>query len=245
MNQNYDIMNQIRLFFKISLSLIIIWSITSCTQKNTRAAAIKNLKIIDKPIVWDTLRKRLSLEYIHERHGLTNVRAPFITPSMIVVHWTAIPTLNASFNTFKPAVLEGREDLQNASKLNVGIQFLVDRNGTIYRLLPETAFARHVIGLNHCAIGIENVGDGDQNKLTEAQFTANVKLIQYLHYKYPIRYVIGHMDYTKFRNHPLWKETDPNYLTEKSDPGDDWMNRLYKAFPQAGVYGVSRFPKVE
>ncbi len=205
---------------------------------------IKNLKIVDKPIIWDTLRKRLSLEYMHERHGLTNVRAPVITPSMVVIHWTAIPTLAASFNTFKPTVLDGRDELQQASKLNVSAHFLVDRDGTIYRLLPETAFARHVIGLNHCAIGIENVGDGDQYKLTEAQFKANVQLVQYLHYKYPIRFVIGHLDYQRYRDHPLWKETDPTYLTEKTDPGDAWMNRLYVSFDQLGVYGISRFPKV-
>ncbi|MEP7323106.1 MAG: peptidoglycan recognition family protein [Saprospiraceae bacterium] len=230
-------------FYLILLLLTgVCWLQFSCSTKKG-ANPIKNLKIVDKPIVWDTLRKRLSLEYMHEHYGMTDVRAPLITPSMVVVHWTAIPTLAASFNTFKPAILEGREDLQKASTLNVSVQFLVDRDGTIYRLLPETAFARHVIGLNHCAIGIENVGDGDQYKLTDAQFKANVQLIQYLHYKYPIRFVIGHHDYTKFKDHPLWKETDPNYLTEKTDPGDAWMERLYLALSKEGVYGISRFPK--
>lgn len=226
--------------FLFGLTLVSLLGIgCSSTKKNP----IKDLKIVDKPITWDSTRKRLSLEYIHERHGLTNVKTPLITPSMIVIHWTAIPTLAASYNTFRPSVLEGRDELQNASKLNVGVQFMIDRDGTIYRLLPETAFARHTIGLNHCAIGIENVGDGDQHKLTQAQFNANIKLIQYLHYKYPIRFVIGHLDYTRFKNHPLWKETDPNYLTEKTDPGNEWMAKLYPALEQAGVYGIARFPE--
>ncbi len=236
-------MSHHRLYSSTTLIVFLALLYYGCTVNKLGNNYIKNLKIVDKPIVWDTLRKRLSLEYMHERHGLTNVRAPFITPSMVVIHWTAIPTLGASFNAFKPSTLQGREELQQASMLNVSAHFLVDRDGTIYRLLPETAFARHVIGLNHSAIGIENVGDGDQYKLTEQQFTANVKLVQYLHYKYPIRYIIGHHDYQRYIGHPLWKETDPNYLTEKSDPGNAWMNRLYKSFEQVGVYGISRFPK--
>lgn len=232
---------RIYLFILQGLCLIAL-TLAGCgtTQK---ANAIKELKIVDKPITWDTLRKRLSLEYIHTHYGMNDVKAPLITPSMIVIHWTDIPTMAASFNTFKPSILQGRTELQAASTLNVSAHFLVDRDGTIFRLLPETAFARHVIGLNHCAIGIENVGDGDQFKLTDAQFKANVQLVQYLHYKYPIRYVIGHLDYTKFKGHPLWRELDPDYLTEKVDPGDTWMERLYKSFNQVGVFGVSRFPK--
>ncbi len=35
---------------------------------------------------------------------------------------------------------------------------MVDRDGTRYRLMPETYMARHVIGLNYYSIGIENVG---------------------------------------------------------------------------------------
>lgn len=218
--------------------------ISACSVQSARNP-LKDTKIVDKPITWDTTRKRLSLEYMQIRHGMTNVRAPLITPSMVVVHWTAIPTLAASYNAFRPSVLEGREELQGASTLNVGVQFLVDRDGTIYRLLPETAFARHTIGLNHCAIGIENVGDGDQYKLTDAQLKANVTLIRYLHYKYPIRYVIGHMDYGRFQTHPLWKETDPNYLTMKTDPGEDFMKKLYNGLSQAEVYGISRFPEAK
>lgn len=224
------------------LSVLVIF-MAGCTGSKAGRNPIKDIKIVEKPITWDSTRKRLSLEYIHQRHGLTNVKAPLITPSMVVVHWTAMPTLAASYNAFKPSVLEGRDDLQGASMLNVSTQFMVDRDGTIYRLLPETAFARHTIGLNHCAIGIENVGDGDQYKLTEAQFKANVKLIQYLHYKYPIRFVIGHLDYTRFKNHPLWKETDPNYMTVKTDPGPEWMAKLYPALEQVGVYGIARFPE--
>jgi hypothetical protein len=114
-------------FFSACMMLILF---NACGVKKG-ANPIKNLKIVDKPIVWDSLRKRLSLEYMYNHYGMTDVRTPLITPSMVVIHWTAIPTLAASFNAFKPAVLEGREELQEASRLNVGIHFLVDRDGTI------------------------------------------------------------------------------------------------------------------
>jgi len=53
--------------------------------------------------------------------------------------------------------------------LNVSAHFLVDRDGTIYQLMPETRMARHAIGVNHLAIGVENVGDERKWPLTEAQ----------------------------------------------------------------------------
>ncbi len=54
--------------------------------------------------------------------------------------------------------------------------------------------ARHVIGLNHYAIGIENVGGVEGAlELTEAQVQSNAYLVRYLKNKYPtIQYLIEH-----------------------------------------------------
>ncbi len=149
---------------------------------------------------------------------------------MIVLHWTAIPTFEGSFRAFNPVMLPiGRKELKGASPLNVSIHFLVDRDGTIYRLMPENLMARHVIGLNWCALGIENVGDGSKFPLTEAQLQANIFIVKYLKKKYKtIEYLIGHHEYTNFQNTPLWKENNPNYRTGKNDPGDEFMNKLRK-----------------
>jgi hypothetical protein len=153
--------------------------------------------------------------------------APTIDPKIIVVHWTAIPTLQASYEAFyEPRLPASRATIGKASPLNVSVPYLIDRDGTIFQLMPDTLFARHVIGLNHCAIGIENVGDGGEHPLTEAQFIANVQLIKQLLTKYNIQYVIGHHEYQRFIGHSLWKEKDANYLTKKSDPGDGFMQRV-------------------
>lgn len=146
---------------------------------------------------------------------------------MIVLHWTVIPTFKESFETFDLPTLKGsRPDLNSAGNLNVSSQFMVDRDGTIYRLLPETTMARHVIGLNHCAIGVENIGGTGDLPLTEAQLKSNIWLVKYLADTYDIDYVIGHYEYTLFEGHELWLEKDDGYRTEKTDPGADFMRKV-------------------
>ncbi|WP_027075817.1 peptidoglycan recognition protein family protein [Maribacter antarcticus] len=187
------------------------------------------IRIIDKPIVYDQERKLLTLEYLEQRYGI-KANSPKITPKMIVLHWTVIPTLQKSFEAFENATLPNwRPDIKTVSGLNVSSQFMVDRDGTVYRLLPETIMARHVIGLNHCAIGVENVGGDIGQPLTKAQLKSNIWLVRYLSNKYDIDYLIGHYEYTLFENHPLWLEKDSGYRTVKTDPGADFMEKVRKA----------------
>jgi len=183
-------------------------------------------RIFEKPIIFDEEREKLSLEYLKVRHGLDKETAT-IDPTMVVVHWTAVPTLEATFNVFNPVHLGGRPELTSASNLNVSAHFLVDRDGTIFRLLPDTTFGRHTIGLNYTAIGIENIG-GPDDPLTKAQLKANADLIRYLHKKHKLTYMIGHHEYYDFQGTEIWKETDPNYLTQKQDPGPKFMKQLRK-----------------
>jgi len=186
-------------------------------------------EIVDKPIVFNEERTELTRTYLLERYGLEQ-ESPAISPKMIVLHWTVIPSLEEAFEAFDPATLPNwRPDIENVSGLNVSSQFMVDRDGTIYSLMPETNMARHVIGLNHCAIGVENVGGTKELPLTKAQLKANIWLVEYLSNKYPIEYLIGHYEYTNFAGHPLWLEKDETYRTVKTDPGKDFMKKVRKA----------------
>ncbi len=186
-------------------------------------------EIIDKPIVFDEEREQFTLEYLSKRYGLEK-ESPTIIPKMIVLHWTAIPTLQKSFIAFEKSTLPNwRPELVDRSGLNVSSQFLVDQDGAIYRLMPETVMARHVIGLNHVAIGIENVGGTKNTPLTEAQLQSNIWLVQYLAKKYDIEYLIGHYEYTNFEGHPLWLEKDDGYRTQKIDPGVDFLEKVKRA----------------
>lgn len=204
----------------ISYYLLLTILFVSCTTTKT---------IIEHPITFNDERKILTLEYLENRYGLDQ-DTPQIVPKMIVLHWTVIPTFEKSFEAFNPVSLPNwRPDIKDVSGLNVSSQFLVDRDGTIYRLLPETTMARHVIGLNHCAIGVENVGGTDDFPLTKAQLKSNIWLVKYLKDKYDIDYLIGHYEYTLFENHPLWLEKDAGYRTKKTDPGPDFMLEVRKA----------------
>jgi N-acetyl-anhydromuramyl-L-alanine amidase AmpD len=100
--------------------------------------------------------------------------------------------------------------------------------------MPDTLMARHVIGLNHCAIGIENVGGTTDKPLTEKQLQANIELIKYLDDTYQFEYMIGHYEYTRFEGHPLWKEVDDGYRTVKTDPGEGFMRSLREALQSRG-----------
>ena len=186
-------------------------------------------EIVDIPIIFDEQRMELTKEYLLNRYNLDQ-ETPEITPKMVVLHWTAIPSLKKSFEAFNRSTLPNwRPDLENVSGLNVSSHFLVDQDGTIYRLMPETLMARHTIGLNHCAIGIENVGGTEGMPLTKAQLRSNIYLVNYLASKYDIDYVIGHQEYTLFENHSLWLEVDDGYRTEKTDPGMDFVEKVRKA----------------
>ncbi len=200
-------------------------------------------EIVDKPIVFDAERSELTRTYLLERYGLDQ-ESPAILPKMIVLHWTVIPSLEEAFDAFNaPTLPNRRPDIKDVSGLNVSSQFMVDRDGTIYSLMPETNMARHVIGLNHCAIGIENVGGTEELPLTKAQLKANIWLVEYLFDKYPIEYLIGHYEYTNFVDHPLWLEKDDSYRTVKTDPGKDFMEKVRKATKNLNFKPIPKKPE--
>jgi len=199
----------------------------------------RKLEILDRPSSFSEDRHKATLEYIAEHYG-KQPEDISIVPKVMVLHWTAIDGLEDSFQAFDPETLRGtRPDLGSAEQVNVSIQFLVDRNGTVFRLMPETWMARHVIGLNYSAIGIENVGGGESvDNMTDEQMAANIELVRYLVEKYPtIRYLIGHSEYQDFEGHSLWLELDEGYRTEKVDPGDRFMTAVREGVADLGLQG--------
>lgn len=185
--------------------------------------------IHQKPILFNKERIDLTRKYQLSHYGIKS-QSIEIEPKMIVLHWTCIPSLKTTFNVFNPPAFPAnsprRQELPD--DLNVSSHFVVDRDGSIYQLMPELWMARHVIGLNHYAIGIENIGGIDgKDDLTEQQVKANAFLVCYLKKKYPdIKYVIGHNEYLNYKNTPLWLENDPTYQKDKTDPGPTFVSRV-------------------
>jgi N-acetyl-anhydromuramyl-L-alanine amidase AmpD len=194
-------------------------------------------RIIDRPLPFDAHRAQLTLDYIRAHYD-SSARSIAIDPVMIVIHATETPSVDSTLRLFDPDELPpSRTDIQRGGILNVSSHYLVDRDGTIYRLLADTIMARHVIGLNRAAIGIENVG-GDAD-LTPEQVRSDVSLVRMLLRKHPrIRYLIGHLEYTRFRGTPLWEERDPGYLTPKTDPAPAFMTRVRAALRSSHLASV-------
>jgi beta-N-acetylhexosaminidase len=197
------------------------------------------LRVHDRPIQFSSERESGTMQYIEVHYGQSPEDIS-IDPRIIVLHWTAIDGFEESFAAFDPETLLGsRPGLGGPDEVNVSIQFLVDQDGTVYRLMPETWMARHCIGLNYSAVGVENVGGGGGvDNLTDKQIAANIRLVRYLAEKYPtIRYLIGHSEYQRFEGHPLWLELDTSYRTEKIDPGDRFMTAVRNAVADLGLEG--------
>ncbi|MDD6118973.1 MAG: peptidoglycan recognition family protein [Selenomonadaceae bacterium] len=188
--------------------------------------------IVDKPVEWSAEREALTKAYAREHYGEEMVQ---IVPRAVVVHWTAGPTWQSAYYHFYHAA--------NAhGTLNYASQFIVDRDGIVYRILPETTMGRHAIGYNWCAIGIENVGGvGGREDLTEAQVAANVRLIRELHRRYPtLKYVFGHYQQVAARASGLYREQVAGYHSVKSDPGPQFMRALCT---QLAGDGLQFFPE--
>jgi len=198
--------------------------VSLCLMTETFAG---ELQIIDKPILWSDVREQLIREYAITHYNLDRID---IIPQAIVVHWTASGTWESAYNYFYK---EARAD----GTLNVASHFLVSRDGKIFRLTPETALNRHIIGYNWCAIGIENVGGvNGVEDLTDAQLEANVELIKYLHKKYTtISYVFGHYQQDAARSSGLYIENIPDYRSEKIDPGRIFMTALKSRLQDEGL----------
>lgn len=197
------------------------------TNRQDNTTAIEAPAIVDTPILQNEYRTQLQREYSLRHYGEAMTE---IVPQAVVVHWTGASTVESTYHWFyKPNYSDGT--------LNVASQFLVGRDGTIYRLAPETSLCRHAIGYNWCAIGIENVGgSGDTENLTEAQLEANIRLIRYLHQKYPtIGYVFGHYQQVAARASGLYRENVPGYHSIKADPGQWFMRGLRENLSQEGI----------
>lgn len=179
--------------------------------------------IVDHLLPWSAEREALTEAYLraHRTAALTGDPAidTRMVPRAIVLHWTAGPTARSAWSTFAPARLAGRPELDAGGALNVGAHFLVDRDGRIERLVPEDRVVRHCIGLNHVAIGVENVGGTPDLPLTAAQVQANAALIRGLAARYPIEVLLGHLEAPLMEHSPLFEEKDPNYRNTKPDPG--------------------------
>ena len=96
---------------------------------------------------WPPTRKR--------HYGIDSYRLR--DPKVIVEHYTVTSTFQQTFNTFAP----DNPDSELHELPGTCAHYVIDRDGTIYQLVPRSIMCRHTVGLNYTAIGIEHVGSSD------------------------------------------------------------------------------------
>lgn len=225
----------------------ILWCflvLFSCAGKKEQQEEIHtNLATAPAYLAVDTFdilsQKKLDLtvQYNEENYGYSSYRLD--TPRIVVVHYTAIDDLDATLNLFKKDnIASSRDYIKDFSSLNVGIHYVVAKDGKIFHLMPDTIVARHLIGFNHVSLGIENIAK-DSTDLTSAQIESNAKLIKFLADKYPtIKYMIGHDEYNdqSLPHYKYFRSLNASYKPYgKIDPGPAYMSKLRRRLATDGV----------
>jgi beta-N-acetylhexosaminidase len=153
------------------------------------AAAAVAPPIVSRFIPFGVRRRREMADYSRRHYGVAGYR--LVHPRVIVEHYTETPSASAAFATFAPDV----PDTELHELPGICAHFVVDRDGTIYQLVPVALRCRHTVGLNYTAIGIENVGYSDRQILADArQLRASLALTTWLRCRFAISVnnVIGH-----------------------------------------------------
>src|SRR3954453_11990087 len=119
-------------------------------------ASVPKPTVVQKPIPFSAKRKRETAAYASRHYGIDSYRLK--DPHVIVEHVTVTSTFSAVFNTSAP----DRADVELHELPGLCSHLVIDRDGTIYQLVPLGIMCRHTVGLNYTAIGIEHVGTSDQ-----------------------------------------------------------------------------------
>ena len=157
----------------------------------TLALAAPQPAIVQRPIPFPARRKRETTAYVHRHYGSGDYHLR--DPKVIVEHYTVTSSFQSTWNTFAP----DRADPELHELPATCSHFVIDRDGTIYQLVPVTIVCRHTVGLNWTAIGIEHVGYSDGDILGDRrQLAASLRLTRWLRCRFGIavKNVIGHSE---------------------------------------------------
>ena len=164
------------------------------------ARSIAPPRITRKPIPYGPERRAQMAGYAQRHYGIDDYRLR--DPKVIVEHYTVTDTFAPVFNYF--SVNEPDPELHELP--GVCSHYVIDRDGTIYGLVPPRIMCRHTVGLNYTAIGIEHVGQSDAQVMgNPRQRAASLRLTRMLQGRYGVktRNVIGH---NENRSSPFHRE---------------------------------------
>ena len=155
------------------------------------AAAAPQPTIVQKPIPFPAKRKQEMAAYARRHYGIDSYRLR--EPKVIVEHYTVTATFQQTYNTFAP----NHPDPELKELPGTCAHYVIDRDGTIYQLVPRSILCRHTVGLNYTSFGIEHVGMSDGDVMgNKRQLAASLRLTRWLRCRYGIgvNNVIGHSE---------------------------------------------------
>jgi len=164
------------------------------------ARAIAPPRLVHKPIPFGADRQADMRAYARRHYGIDDHRLR--NPKVIVQHYTVTDSFPPVYDTFAP----NRPDPELNELPGICAHFVIDRDGTIYQLVPLELMCRHTVGLNWTAIGIEHVGTSDAQVMGNSrQLAASLRLTRALQGRHGIstRNVIGH---NENRSSPFHRE---------------------------------------
>ncbi len=187
------------------------------------ARAIAPARVVSKPIPYGAERRADMAAYARRHYGIDDHR--LTRPRVIVQHYTVTDSFQPVFDYFSV----NRPDPELGELPGVCSHYVIDRDGTVYQLVPASLMCRHAVGLNWTAIGIEHVGRSDAQVMGNArQLAASLRLTRMLQGRHRIatRNVIGH---NENRSSPFHRERVARLRTQTH--GD---------FPKAVMDGYRR-----
>jgi beta-N-acetylhexosaminidase len=186
--------------------------------------------IVSKPIPFDAQRRAEMAQYAARHYGLHTWRLEH--PKVIVEHYTASNSFSSAWNTFA----NDAPDSELHELPGTCAHFVIDRDGTIYQLVPLNTMCRHTVGLNWTAIGIEHVGTSDGSILQNPkQIAASLKLTLWLMHRFGISLpnVIGHNESLTSRYHR------ERYAPWRCQTHGDWNHADMQTY-RARLAGLAR-----
>ena len=146
-------------------------------------------RVVQRPIPYGNGRKRDMRRYAKRHYGIDDF--VLSRPRVVVQHFTVSDTFSSVFNTFA----RNAPDPELHELPGVCSHYVIDKDGTIYQLVPTGVMCRHTVGLNWTAIGIEHVGRSDGQVMgNRRQLASSLRLTRYLQQRFGVRTgnVIGH-----------------------------------------------------
>jgi N-acetylmuramoyl-L-alanine amidase len=186
------------------------------------AVTVPRPHIVVKPIPLGAKRRTEMAAYARRHYGIDTWRLAH--PRVIVQHYTASDNFASTYSHFA----SNTPDLGELP--GVCAHFVIDRDGTIYRLVSLSAMCRHTVGLNWTAFGIEHVGTSDRQVLeNRRQLSASLSLTLWLMstYRIQLRNVIGH---NESLTSPYHRERYPSWRCQTHG---DWTHADMETYRSA------------